>query len=75
MPGDHSYCRVVGERGLRAQWRLGDNSLLTLLANLDEESIGFEKENGRLVYATEGVAEGKWELPAWSVAWYLEESG
>ena len=75
MPGEHSSCRVVGERGLRAQWRLGDDSLLTLLANLGEESVEFEKENGRLIHATEGVSEDDRELPTWSVVWYLEESG
>jgi 1,4-alpha-glucan branching enzyme len=74
MPGGHSSCQVVGEQGLQAQWILGDGSRLTLLANLGEESNEFEKENDRLLYATEGVSEGDQELPAWSVAWYLEES-
>jgi malto-oligosyltrehalose trehalohydrolase len=75
MPGERSFYRVIGSRGLKAQWRLCDNSILTLQANLDETPLPeFNEENGRLLYATEGVSEGDQELPAWSVAWYLEES-
>ena len=74
IPGERSFSRVIGSCGLKAQWRLGDNSILTLQANLDETPLPeFHEANGRLLYATEGVAEGARELPAWSVAWYLEE--
>ena len=75
MPGGETAYRLVGERGLRAQWSLGDGSLLTLMANLGDEPLaGFEQATGRLIYATEGATEDERELPAWSVAWYLKES-
>ncbi len=74
LPGERSWGRVIGGQGLRAQWRLGDNSILTLLANLDEDPLPeFDEAGGRLLYATGGVTESGRELPAWSVAWYLEE--
>jgi malto-oligosyltrehalose trehalohydrolase len=77
-PGGEAVYRLVGERGLRAQWTLGDGSLLTLLANLGSEALGgFEQGVGDLLYATPGATgeAGGRELPAWSVAWYLKESG
>ena len=74
LPGERSWGRVIGGQGLRAQWRLGDNSILTLMANLDEAPLPeFNEVNGRLLYATEGATKSERELPAWSVAWYLEE--
>ncbi|MGB3681067.1 MAG: malto-oligosyltrehalose trehalohydrolase [Rubrobacteraceae bacterium] len=75
IPGGRSFYRVIGERGLRARWRLGDDSILTLLANLDEDPLPeFDEANGRLLYATGAATEGGRELPAWTVAWYLEEN-
>jgi maltooligosyltrehalose trehalohydrolase len=76
ITGGETAYRIVGERGLRAQWTLGDGSMLTLLANLGPEALaGFEQAIGDLVYATPGALEDERELPAWSVAWYLRESG
>ncbi len=75
IPGGETAYRLVGDRGLRAQWALGDGSLLTLMANLGDEPLaGFEQAAGRLLYATEGATESERELPAWSAAWYLRES-
>lgn len=73
-PGGEARHRMVGERGLRAQWPLGDGSLLTLLANLSGEPLpGFENVPGDLVYATDHeAATNERELPAWSVAWYVK---
>ena len=74
IPGGETAYRLVGERGLKAKWKLGDGSLLTLTVNLGDEPLpDFEQATGKLLYATEGVAEGGRELPPWSVAWYLEE--
>ncbi|MGI8539654.1 MAG: malto-oligosyltrehalose trehalohydrolase [Rubrobacteraceae bacterium] len=72
LGGDAAH-RMVGERGLRAQWPMGDGSLLTLVANLsDEPRSGFENVVGEAIYATEGAEPGvSGELPAWSVVWYL----
>ena len=67
--------RIVGERGLVVAWTLSDGSALTLLANLGPESVsGFEKPEGRLLYATGGEPSGG-ALAPWSVAWYLAEAG
>ncbi len=75
MPGGETAHRLVGDRGVGAQWALGDGSLLTLTANLSSEPLpGFEQATGKLLYATEGATEGERELPPWSVAWYLEEA-
>ena len=74
-PGGEADCRLVGERGLRARWTLARGSTLTLFANLGTEPVsGFEQPPGGLLYATDGAEDGA-ELPPWSVAWYLEESG
>ncbi len=74
--GGKAAYRLVGERGLRAQWILADGSLLTLLANLGDEALGgFEQGVGELLFATEGAAGSERELPAWSVAWYVREAG
>lgn len=75
ISGGNSVYRLVGDRGLRVQWTLGDGSLLTLLANLGPEALGgFEQGMGELLYATEDVTGNERELPAWSAAWYLKES-
>ncbi len=73
VPGGEARRRMVGERGLRAQWTMGDGSLLTLLANLSDEPLaGFENVPGELLHATEGATMDERELPPWSVAWYLK---
>lgn len=75
-PGGEAAYRLVGERGLRVRWTLGDGSILTLLANLGPGSSGdFEGPVGDLLYATPGAVEGERGLPAWSVAWHLKEVG
>jgi maltooligosyltrehalose trehalohydrolase len=75
IPGGEAAYRLVGERGLSVRWTLGDGSLLALLANLGPESLdGFERPPGELLYAGEGATGDGSELPAWSVAWYLQEA-
>jgi maltooligosyltrehalose trehalohydrolase len=75
--GEASYT-TLGERGLLARWRLGDGSLLTLLANLGEAELGaaqldvpavprLHAEPTRL--ETDELAA---RLPGWSVVWWLE---
>jgi len=74
VPGGKATYRLVGERGLRAQWPLGDGSLLTLLANLGPQPLpGFEAAPGKMLYATPGAADDERTLPEWSAAWYLRE--
>ena len=66
---------VVGARGLRVGWRLGDKSRLTVVANFGDEPLdGLERPPGDLLYANgEGVAGeiARGGLPAWGVAFYL----
>jgi malto-oligosyltrehalose trehalohydrolase len=70
---------LLDERALRARWRLGDGSGLTLLANLAEQPVArVERPTGNLLYATsEGVLTSldAATLPPWSVAWFLGEQG
>ena len=76
VPGGEARYRLVGERGLRAQWPLGDGSLLTLLVNLGPQPLsGFEAASGKLLYATPDAADDERTLPAWSAAWYMREGG
>ncbi len=70
----------IAARGLRAHWRLGDGAHLTLLANMGPDvARGFATAPaGRLVHATDSeLALGlvRQELGAWSVAWFLDDSG
>lgn len=67
--------RLLGERGLRAEWIFGDGYRLTLLANLGAaavEDVAFPSE--ALLYRTGNGVEAGMEggaLPAWSLAWFL----
>ncbi len=65
--------QLVGESGLRVRWTMGDGSILTLLANLGDESLGGFENPPSLLYATENAIE-EGTLSARSVAWYLEET-
>ena len=72
IPGGESTYEMLGERGLRVRWALGDGSRLTLLANLRPEPLAsVERPSGRRLYASEGVTDEGGELPGWSVCWYL----
>jgi maltooligosyltrehalose trehalohydrolase len=72
VPGGESAYQTVGDRGLHVRWKLGDGSLLTLLANLGPEPMDdVERPPGRRLYASEGVPDDGRELPGWSVLWYL----
>jgi hypothetical protein len=63
---------------LRVDWRLGDGSRLTLLANLQPAPAAVHViPQGRCLYRLPedfppDMPHG--QLPAWSVAWYLEEA-
>ena len=77
MEGGQSRFTVLGERGLKVDWTLGDGSQLHLLANLGEQSIaGVSAPSGEVLFAgQEGLLAGSAEqiLPPWSVLWLLEE--
>ena len=75
--GDSNF-DVFDAMALRVHWRLGDDSHLTLLANLAEEPvIALSKPTGRLLYAVPGEpvsVNDRVQLPPWSVSWYWEMS-
>ncbi|XSG86168.1 MAG: malto-oligosyltrehalose trehalohydrolase [Methylohalobius sp. ZOD2] len=69
----HDY-RVWESRGLQAAWRMGDGSLLTLLANLSGQPLRkLEIPSGSLIGTQpEGIGRRLDEqLPPWSLAWFL----
>jgi glycogen operon protein len=67
---------VLGERGLRVQWTLGDDALLSLLGNFGTEPLEeVERPEGTVLYANFGEAESalaQGRLPPWSVVWLLK---
>lgn len=78
MAGQAGGFDLLGDTGLVARWRLGDASLLTLVANLGETEIAApglrHGPPGRVLHiepteAGQALADGR--LPAWSAAWYL----
>ncbi|MBU0674478.1 MAG: malto-oligosyltrehalose trehalohydrolase [Proteobacteria bacterium] len=76
MAGNDGRFYVLGERSLLVEWRLGDDSILRLLANGGEKTISSLPEiRGTVFYESEpgleaGLRHGT--LPGWSVAWFLE---
>ncbi|MFO1431733.1 MAG: malto-oligosyltrehalose trehalohydrolase [Candidatus Competibacteraceae bacterium] len=78
LEGRKSHFTVLGKRGLRVEWTLGDGSRLYLLANLGEQPIAeVSPPEGEVVFASqEGLLAEPTEqiLPPWSVLWRLEES-
>jgi malto-oligosyltrehalose trehalohydrolase len=78
ISGGAAHYRLLSERALAIEWRLGDGSHLHLIANLGEAPMQLtEQPTGRLLYATPdeaGTAGDRGVLPAWSVAWYLQET-
>lgn len=79
ISGGHAAFEVVGERGLRVHWRLGDGTGLRLSANLGGQALSepslapgpsetpLHLEPGAIAG---DLAQGR--LPPWSVAWYLD---
>ena len=78
MRGEVAHYRLLSERALAVKWRLGDGSCLHLIANLGEVPVQrTEPPVGRLLYEIPpgaGTAIGQGILPAWSVAWYIQET-
>jgi maltooligosyltrehalose trehalohydrolase len=77
-PGGSAAFESIGAAALRVDWRLGDGSRLTLLANLQPAPAAVHViPQGRCLYRLPedfppDMPHG--QLPAWSVAWYLEEA-
>lgn len=79
MGGTGAGSERLGERAFVAWWRLGDGSRLSVLANLSDAtapgiaSLEIVSGDGRLLYSTHGRPEQT--LPAWGLAWYLDDGG
>lgn len=65
---------LLSKHALTLCWYLGDGSLLSLMANLGEETVTVTPATGTLIFSTTNLdttllAAG--QLPAWSVTWHL----
>jgi malto-oligosyltrehalose trehalohydrolase len=74
--GDGGGFSCDGARGLKAWWRLGDGTRLTLLANLGPTPLAPAPvlPEGRIIFATTGSLAADWrhqDLPPWFVAWFI----
>jgi maltooligosyltrehalose trehalohydrolase len=82
LRGGQAGYEILGERGLLARWRLGDDSRLTLLANLGEGELAVDEKAANLPSAEPLYAEPATlaaagipdRVPAWSVIWWLQAS-
>jgi malto-oligosyltrehalose trehalohydrolase len=80
IPGNSNSQTQLGERGLRIDWRLGDGSTLTVLANLGERPLPVDSDtlpSGDPIYAHPPgwlVCSGSDILRPWCVAWFLREA-
>lgn len=76
LPGHGSRYYLIGKRALLVEWRLGDGSMLRLVANADEKTLSAIPEvRGTVFYESEpGLASRlrHGSIPPWSVAWFLE---
>lgn len=76
MHEDRIRYLLSGDRGLSIQWTLGDDSLLTLLANYGPSPLdGLQAPAGTVLWSEPGDAAttlSQGRLPAWSVVWFLQ---
>jgi malto-oligosyltrehalose trehalohydrolase len=78
--GNAGAARQLGERGLRIEWRLGEGSTLTLLANMGNRPLAIDSSDlpeESPLYAhppdwNPGASIDS--LPAWCVLWFLREN-
>mgnify|MGYP002360779698 CR=1 FL=1 len=76
MHEDRIRYLLSGDGGLSIQWTLGDDSLLTLLANYGPAPLdGLQAPAGAVLWSEPGDAAtslSQGRLPAWSVVWFLQ---
>lgn len=73
MEGESGSYEMLGERSVKVSWKLGDGSILTLLANLSSEPLnGVNVWSGDHLWL-EGTATGE-TLDAWSAVFSLKKS-
>jgi len=71
--GNGGAWRLLGQRAVRVDWRLGDGSRLTLLANFGDDAVALRQPaHGRQLYATGETPRDA--LPPLSAAFFLSES-
>jgi malto-oligosyltrehalose trehalohydrolase len=61
--------RAIGPKAVRAAWRLGDGSILTIITNLGTDTVPFDAPSGDLLFASAATSPSG---PVTSV--YLEDS-
>lgn len=72
-PAGEAAFEILGERALRAGWRLDGGARLSLLANLDAQPLGqVAPPPGRLLHATPATGEFDGTLAGWSALWFLD---
>jgi maltooligosyltrehalose trehalohydrolase len=74
--GQSGRFRIVGNNTLLVEWRLGDGSVLTLLANYHDTPVERPKvaPTGKALFATPEGAESNAMLPPHSVLFYLQKA-
>jgi maltooligosyltrehalose trehalohydrolase len=75
MGNGDPHVALLSDRALSIRWRLGDGSLLALLANLGEDMVETAPASGTLLFATTDLDAAMikaGQLPPWSVAWHLQ---
>ena len=76
LRADQAGFDLIRESVLRAHWRLGDDTRLTLIANLGDTPVSVgSPPAGDLLYAVPefpGAFDG--HCPGWSVVWFLDKS-
>lgn len=76
MPNSGSRYYLIGKRALLVEWRLGDGSILRLVANVGGRCLSTIPEvRGTVFYESEpGLASRlrHGNIPPWSVAWLLD---
>ena len=71
MSGNSGRYKVLRGGAVIVHWKMGDGSLLTLVANLFAEPLaGIPKAKGREIFSIGSVEDGG--LGAWSIAWSLQ---
>jgi len=79
MRGGADDLRRIDERGLRIRWRMGDGSTLTLLVNpgaspLPITTADLPPGKPLYTYPPDVTIDAATDLPAWCVAWFLQEA-
>jgi malto-oligosyltrehalose trehalohydrolase len=72
LPGATSTsAEVIGPKAVRAKWRLGDGTILTIVMNLGDETVSFDRPPGRLLFAPDDGDGEAPELPGPMTRVYL----